>query len=111
MSSATSSEIPRSDMPPSSRARSSSIRSGARLELIACRSRSASAGVKPAQSIAICIICSWNSGTPSVLPSAWCIDSCGRYGSSSPWRRRMYGCTEPPWIGPGLISATSTTRS
>ena len=111
MSSATSSGIPRAAIPASSRPRSSSIRSGPRLELIAWRSRSASAGLNPAQSTASCIICSWNSGTPRVLPRARRMDSCGRYGGSSPRRRRMYGCTEPPWIGPGLISATSTTRS
>ena len=89
MSSATALGMPRSAIPPSSRWRSSSIRSGARLELIAWRSRSASVGLNPAQSIAICIICSWNSGTPRVLPSAWRIDGCGRSGGSSPCRRRM----------------------
>ena len=87
------------------------MRSGARLALIAWRSRSASSGVNPAQSMASCIICSWNSGTPSVLPSAGRIDSCGMAASSRPSWRRRYGCTEPPWIGPGLISATSMTRS
>ena len=35
---------------------------------MARRSRSASAGVNPAATIAIRIACSWNSGTPSVLP-------------------------------------------
>ena len=34
---------------------------------MARRSLSASAGVKPAATMAICIACSWNSGTPSVL--------------------------------------------
>ena len=77
MSWATAGPMPRSAIPSSSRWRSSLIRSGARLELMAWRSRSASAGVKPAQSMASCIICSWNSGTPSVLPSAARIDSCG----------------------------------
>ena len=38
---------------------------------IARRSRSASSGVKPAPTIAIFIACSWNSGTPRVLPSTW----------------------------------------
>ena len=33
------------------------------------RSWSASVGVKPAQTMATRIACSWNSGTPSVLPS------------------------------------------
>ena len=33
---------------------------------MARRSLSALAGLKPAQSIAICIACSWNSGTPRV---------------------------------------------
>ena len=111
MSLATSPGIPRAAIPVSIASRSSSIRSGPRLELIAWRSRSASAGLNPAQSIASCIICSWNSGIPSVLPRARRIDGCGSVGSSSPLRRRMYGCTEPPWIGPGRISATSTTRS
>ena len=36
---------------------------------MARRSLSASSGVKPAATMAICIACSWNSGTPSVLPS------------------------------------------
>ena len=36
---------------------------------MARRSWSASAGVKPAATMAIFIACSWNSGTPSVLPS------------------------------------------
>ncbi len=36
---------------------------------MARRSRSASDGVKPAATMAIFIACSWNSGTPSVLPS------------------------------------------
>ena len=38
---------------------------------MARRSWSASDGVKPAATIAIRIACSWNSGTPSVLPSTW----------------------------------------
>ena len=33
------------------------------------RSMSASPGVKPAQLIATCMACSWNKGTPKVLPS------------------------------------------
>ena len=36
---------------------------------MARRSWSASPAVKPAHSIATRIACSWNSGTPSVLPS------------------------------------------
>ena len=36
---------------------------------MARRSWSASEGVKPAHSMATRIACSWNSGTPSVLPS------------------------------------------
>ena len=38
-----------------------------RLDAIAWRSSSASEGVNPATSIAICISCSWNNGTPSVF--------------------------------------------
>src|SRR5438477_17756 len=38
-----------------------------RLAPIAWRSWSASAALKPAASTAICISCSWNSGTPRVL--------------------------------------------
>ena len=40
-----------------------------RFDPIAWRSWSASDGVNPATSIAICISCSWNSGTPRVLAS------------------------------------------
>ena len=36
---------------------------------MARRSLSASAGVKPAATMAIFIACSWNSGTPSVFDS------------------------------------------
>lgn len=87
------------------------MRSGARLALIACRSASDSAGVNPAQSTASCIICSWNSGTPMVRDRAFRMSGCGMSGGSCPLRRRRYGWTDPPWIGPGRISATSTTRS
>ena len=87
------------------------MRSGARLALIACRSRSASAALNPAQSMASCIICSCHSGTPSVLDRARAIDGCGRSAASVPSCRRRNGCTDPPWIGPGLISPTWMTRS
>ena len=43
---------------------------GLRLEPMAWRSWSASAGVNPATSMAICMSCSWNSGTPRVLARA-----------------------------------------
>jgi hypothetical protein len=36
---------------------------------------------------------------------------CAYVGSSSPSLRRTYGCTAPPWMGPGRISAISITRS
>jgi hypothetical protein len=52
------------------------MRSADRFEPIAWRSWSASAGVKPATSIAICMSCSWNSGTPSVLASAFSSSGC-----------------------------------
>ena len=45
-----------------------------RLDPMARRSWSASAGEKPAQSTASCISCSWNSGTPNVFRSAGSID-------------------------------------
>ena len=54
-------------MPSYSRARSRSMRVRLRLEPMAWRSSSASAGVNPATSMAICISCSWNSGTPRVF--------------------------------------------
>ncbi len=54
-------------MPAKSRSFSCSIRVADRFDPIAWRSSSASDGVNPATSIAICISCSWNSGTPRVL--------------------------------------------
>ena len=59
--------IPRSAIPAYSRSRSRSMRAAERFDPIAWRSSSDSAGVNPATSMAICISCSWNSGTPSVL--------------------------------------------
>ena len=38
-------------------------------------------------------------------------EGCGIVGASSPLRRRRYGWTMPPWIGPGRTIATSITRS
>ena len=76
-SSATSPVMPRSAMPAYSRSRSRSIRAADRFDPIAWRSSSDSAGVNPATSMAICISCSWNSGTPSVFCSDF---------SSSGWR-------------------------
>ena len=98
-------------MPSMSRSRIAAMRARDRFEPIAWRSRSASPGLKPAASIAICMSCSWNSGTPSVFFSAGSRHGCGYVTGSSPLRRRRYGCTDPPWIGPGRMSATSTTRS
>ena len=102
---------PLAAIPAYSRSLSRSIRSAERLEPIARRSSSAPAASKPATSMAICMSCSWNSGTPSVRSNAFSSNGCGGVGGSLPCLRRMYGCTEPPWIGPGRISATSTTRS
>ena len=48
-----------------------------RLEPMARRSSSDSAGLKPATSMAICISCSWNSGTPSVRFRIGSSDGCG----------------------------------
>ena len=110
-SSAMSPVIPRSAIPSYSRSRSRSIRAAERFEPIAWRSSSDSAGVNPATSMAICISCSWNSGTPSVLARLFSSSGWRYVTGSWPLRRRMYGCTDPPWIGPGRISATSTTRS
>ncbi len=52
------------------------MRSRLRLEPMAWRSWSASAAVKPATSMAICMSCSWNSGTPSVLRSELSSSGC-----------------------------------
>ena len=38
-------------------------------------------------------------------------DSCAYVGNSLPCLRRMYGWTALPWMGPGRMIATSTTRS
>ena len=62
--------------PTMNRARSASMRSGDRLEPIARRSWSASEPSNPAQSIAICMSCSWKSGTPSVLPRDFSSSGC-----------------------------------
>ncbi len=59
----------------------------------------------------ICISCSWNTGTPRVRSNTGMSFSCAYVGSSSPSLRRTYGCTAPPWMGPGRISAISITRS
>ena len=67
----------RSAMPSYNRAFNFSIRARLRFDPIAWRSWSASVGVNPATSMAICISCSWNNGTPNVLPSEF---------SSSGWR-------------------------
>ena len=57
-------------MPSKNRPRSRSIFSVERLEPIARRSSSASPAENPATSTAICMSCSWNSGTPRVFFSA-----------------------------------------
>ena len=46
------------------------MREAERFEPMAWRSRSASAALNPAASIAICMSCSWNSGTPRVFGEA-----------------------------------------
>jgi hypothetical protein len=51
-------------MPSKNRPRSFLMRSADRLEPMARRNWSASAALKPATSTAICMSCSWNSGTP-----------------------------------------------
>ena len=61
--------MPRSAIPAKNRPRSRCMRSTDRLAPMARRSSSDSAGVNPAASMAICMSCSWNSGTPSVLAS------------------------------------------
>ena len=78
---------------------------------IARRNWSASPGVNPAQTIATCIACSWNSGTPSVFSSTRRSSGVGYSTASIPSRRRRYGCTMSPWIGPGRTIATWITRS
>jgi hypothetical protein len=60
------------------------MRSPERLALIAWRSWSASLGVNPAASIAMCIICSWNKGTPRVFLSERSSDGWGASGASRP---------------------------
>ena len=77
MISMTSAPTPRSAAPSAKRWWSRSIRSWLRFEPMACRSMSASPALKPPTSMAICMSCSWKSGTPSVFFSD---------GSSSGWR-------------------------
>ena len=78
---------------------------------MARRNPSASEGVKPAATIAIFMACSWNKGTPMVLPSTCSNSFDGNSTFSSPLRRRKWGCTMSPWMGPGRTIATSITRS
>jgi hypothetical protein len=73
---AVSSAMPLRRIPSISRSQISAIRSRLRLCPIARRRLSASPGEKPAQAIATCIPCSWNSGTPNVR---------FRIGSSAGW--------------------------
>ncbi len=77
MSSATSPVMPRSAMPANSRSRIAAMRARDRFEPIAWRNVSDSAGVKPATSMAICMSCSWNSGTPRVLARQRSSSGCG----------------------------------
>src|SRR5213082_3264427 len=56
---------------------------------IARRSRSASSGGKPAPTMAICIACSWNNGTPRVFSSTRRNASEGYSTSSLLLRDRM----------------------
>ena len=65
------------------------MRSPDRLALMAWRSSSDSAGVNPATSMAICISCSWKSGTPRVRSRAGCISGWRYETGSVPLRRRM----------------------
>ena len=103
---------PLARMPSSSFSRNWSMTPGRRQAAIARRSWSASPGVKPAATTASRIACSWKSGTPSVLCSTCADRVVGiRRPASSPLRRRRYGCTMLPWIGPGRTIATSITRS
>ncbi len=67
MISMTSGVTPRSAAPSAKRWWSRSMRSRLRLEPMAWRSMSASPGLKPPTSMAICMSCSWKSGTPSVF--------------------------------------------
>ena len=76
MASATDPVMSCSASPASKRSRSAAMRRSDRLEPIAWRSWSASAGLNPATSMAICISCSWNSGTPKVLASEFSSSGC-----------------------------------
>ena len=77
ISSAVSPVMPRSAMPSISRSRMRAIRAFDRFDPIAWRSWSASPGENPAASIAICMSCSWKSGTPSVLRRHGSRSGCG----------------------------------
>ena len=66
------------------------MRSWLRFDPMAWRSSSASPGENPATSMAICMSCSWNRGTPRVFSSAGFMQrvQVGELGSR-PLRRRM----------------------
>ena len=67
------------------------------------RNSSASAGVKPAATIAIFIACSWNNGTPRVRPKI----SSSSFDGHSTGLFLMHGVdmdTISPWIGRGSQS-------
>jgi hypothetical protein len=78
---------------------------------MARRSSSASPPVKPATTMAMRRSCSWKSGTPRVRLRIGSSDGCAYCTGSWPFRRRRYGWTIFPTIGPGRMIATSTTRS
>ena len=111
MSSATSPTKPLRFMPAYSFSFTDSIRSMPRLDPIARRSTSASSPVRSPTAMPICMSCSWKIGMPRVRSSTGFSFGWAYVTSSFPSLRRTYGCTAPPWIGPGRMSAISITRS
>ncbi len=90
----------------------SAIRSWDRLEPMAWRSWSASPGVKLATSMAICMSCSWNSGTPRVF-FRHAFEQRVEVGDRllAPRGGGCRGGRSRPGSGPGRMSATSMTMS
>ena len=111
MASAAAPEMPWRAMPARSFTSTSRIARSERLKPKARRSSSASPPVKPAVAIAMRSSCSWKSGTPSVRRRMGSRSGWGTVISSRPARRRKYGCTMSPTMGPGRMMATCTTRS
>jgi hypothetical protein len=87
--SASSPSMPLAAIPSKNRPRSFSIFSVERLAPMARRSSSASPAENPATSTATCMSCSWNSGTPSVLSSAFLSSGWSCFHFSWSLRRRM----------------------